>query len=204
MTGTKKRVRIYTEEQKKQRLACAKKRRAESLEYFLAKEQKYREENREKIKSSSRKYIDLNPEARAESIRKYLEKNPEKRTETTRRYYLANVDMIADLQRKYLSKNPLKGAERARNRRARKKLSEGRHTAAEIQEIFNSQRGLCANCECRLLKSGKSKFHVDHIRPLALNGSNDKYNLQCLCPTCNLRKNAKDPMVWAKQNGRLL
>jgi 5-methylcytosine-specific restriction endonuclease McrA len=40
--------------------------------------------------------------------------------------------------------------------------------------------------------------------PLARGGSNDRLNLQCLCPQCNLSKNAKDPIAWAREQGRLL
>ena len=47
-------------------------------------------------------------------------------------------------------------------------------------------------------------YHVDHIQPLALGGSNDKANLQLLCPTCNLRKSAKHPVDFMRETGRLL
>jgi len=40
--------------------------------------------------------------------------------------------------------------------------------------------------------------------PLSRGGSNDKYNLQLLCPTCNLKKSAKDPIDFAQENGNLL
>lgn len=82
--------------------------------------------------------------------------------------------------------------------------AEGSHTGKDVQAIFQNQRGLCANCKKKLFKSGAKKYHVDHVIPLAKGGSNWPSNLQCLCPTCNMRKGAKDPLDWAKENGRLL
>ena len=70
--------------------------------------------------------------------------------------------------------------------------------------IFDSQSGLCATCETKLFKSGKNKFHADHIKPLAKGGANDRYNIQCLCPACNFSKGSKDPIDWAQKNGKLL
>tara|TARA_R110000782_G_C14641447_1_gene395675 strand:- start:106 stop:588 length:483 start_codon:yes stop_codon:yes gene_type:complete len=115
-----------------------------------------------------------------------------------------NKERTAITNRKWQKENPDKISEHRRNRRAKKIMSFGRHTAEEIYLIFVFQRGLCANCEKKLFKSGKNKYHVDHIMPLIRGGNNDKYNLQCLCPSCNLRKSSKDPIDWAGKNDRLL
>lgn len=47
--------------------------------------------------------------------------------------------------------------------------------------------GCCAEC------GGSIDLTVDHIRPVAAWGSNDKSNLACLCMPCNLRKGARVP-----------
>jgi 5-methylcytosine-specific restriction endonuclease McrA len=86
------------------------------------------------------------------------------------------------------------------NRLAMKKRVGGKHTAADIKRLFRLQRGKCACCRVSIADG----YHVDHIQPLVLGGSNDKANLQLLCPTCNLRKGAKPPERWAAENGRLL
>lgn len=45
--------------------------------------------------------------------------------------------------------------------------------------------GRCAYC-------GSSKrLTVDHKKPVALGGTDDRKNLQCLCKTCNSRKGAR-------------
>lgn len=89
-----------------------------------------------------------------------------------------------------------------RNRHAKKLGAGGRHTAAEIKDLLRKQKGLCANLACKA--SLKTRYHADHIVPLARGGDNSIKNIQMLCPPCNLRKNAKDPIVWANENGLLL
>ena len=64
------------------------------------------------------------------------------------------------------------------------------------------QGGKCAHLWCR--KNLKDGYHVDHRIALARGGSNDKKNLQLLCPPCNIKKHAKDPIDFAQQNGMLL
>jgi hypothetical protein len=145
----------------------------------------------------------------------YRADNPWKRAATCAAWTAANPEKNAAKSAKWAAANPLYAAEwaaanpemvaaRNRNRRARVLNAEGKHTSADVRLIFESQHGLCANCKTKLFKSGEKKYHVDHIMPLALGGSNWPANLQCLCPFCNLSKGAKHPDDWAKQNGRLL
>jgi len=44
--------------------------------------------------------------------------------------------------------------------------------------------------ECRYCGS-KKNLQIDHIHPMARGGTNDPYNLQILCKSCNVRKSAK-------------
>ncbi len=39
--------------------------------------------------------------------------------------------------------------------------------------------------------------------PVIKGGTNWPDNLQLLCRPCNIAKAAKDPFVWAQENGRL-
>ena len=70
----------------------------------------------------------------------------------------------------------------------------------DVINMLSKQNNKCATCQTDIA----SNFHVDHIMPIALGGNNWPSNLQCLCPSCNLRKNAKHPDDWAKENGKLL
>jgi 5-methylcytosine-specific restriction endonuclease McrA len=85
-------------------------------------------------------------------------------------------------------------------RRARL-LAGGKLSNGIVKKLLKLQRGMCAACHCKLSKSGQ---HIDHIMPIAKGGANIDGNVQLLCPSCNLDKNAKHPIDWAQENGRLL
>lgn len=149
----------------------------------------------------------LRPKCRkctAVDVQAWERANSDKKNRSNREWSLANPEKRAEFTHKWSVENPGKKASNARNRRAKIILSGGTHDYSDIIEMLSRQRGLCASCENKLFKSGAKKYHVDHIMPLSKGGSNDKYNLQCLCPPCNLKKHAKDPIAWANENGRLL
>jgi 5-methylcytosine-specific restriction endonuclease McrA len=78
-------------------------------------------------------------------------------------------------------------------RRARIRQADGTHNAKDVQAQFNRQHGKCYWCH---KKTGK-QYHVDHVMPLALGGSNGPENLVIACPSCNLSKGARHPMDFA-------
>ena len=176
-------------------------------------------ENPEKRAASRAAWRLANPDMEAASAALYRERNAERIADLNREWHKANSEKVAERHRAWYEKNaessiarirlwrsinPEKLSAQVRNRRAMKRNADGSHTADDVMSILQSQRFICANCPEKLIKSGKNNYHVDHIQPLSKGGSNDKYNLQCLCPECNLRKHAKDPYEWAKQNWRLL
>lgn len=85
-------------------------------------------------------------------------------------------------------------------RRAQARAAGGSFTADQITILYARQRGRCAWCQASL----KTGFHRDHRVALSLGGTNHIGNIELLCPTCNLRKGAKDQIAWAQQNGKLL
>ena len=86
------------------------------------------------------------------------------------------------------------------NRLATKKNAGGKFTKADVTDLYRLQKGVCACCRTSL----KTAFHVDHITPLASGGDNTRHNLQLLCPTCNLKKNKRDPVEFMRSRGFLL
>ena len=56
--------------------------------------------------------------------------------------------------------------------------------------IWLSQGGHCAICgtfvDC------DESYHIDHMKAWSKGGATELYNLQLLCPPCNLRKGARD------------
>lgn len=97
----------------------------------------------------------------------------------------------------YRTANPDKVREWSQRRRGRKT---GRLPRGTVKFLLEKQRCRCAICT----KSIKAAYHVDHIMPLALGGMHEPLNIQILCPTCNVRKNAKHPIRYAQELGRLL
>lgn len=113
-----------------------------------------------------------------------------------RAYREKNRDRINESLRRYFKENPEVNRIGARKRRAVVRGCEGTHTKAQISELLSEQQGKCVYCKVAL-----TKCHADHILPLALGGSNWISNIQLLCPTCNQRKHAKHPAVFAKEMG---
>lgn len=160
--------------------------------------------NCERIKNSQAIYRQSNPENIRLSRKAYYLANREEILASNAVWAALNREKVNAVVASWAQENPEKVKAARHNRRSREINAEGSHTAADIRSIFERKQGLCANCQVNLFKSGIKKFHVDHVMPLALGGSNWPGNLQCLCPTCNLSKGAKHPDEWAKQQGRLL
>lgn len=64
------------------------------------------------------------------------------------------------------------------------------------QQIFERDGKVCAYCE-----TTDGPFHIDHIRPRSLGGSDDPENLTVACATCNLSKRDKTLEEWQGANG---
>lgn len=124
----------------------------------------------------------------------------EKRKPYHKEWRTKNRKRHNELGRRWAKNNPQKHATVARRRRARVRKLSGSHTAQDIFALLEKQKGKCANCFCEV----GTKYDVDHIVPVAKSGSDGVDNLQILCVSCNRKKNAKDPFVWARENGRLL
>lgn len=171
---------------------------------IIAKTAAHQSKNKDSVSARKAKHYADNKSTFAAKHAAYRAANREKIRVRRAYYYGSKKEEFQIYRRKRYAENKETYLERARNRRARKRNAEGTHTASDIRSIFEKQQGLCANCQIKLSKSGRQRYHVDHIMPLALGGSNWPENLQCLCPSCNLSKGAKHPDEWAAQNGRLI
>lgn len=106
----------------------------------------------------------------------------------------------AEKSRQWSKDNREKSAILSKIKRARKRANGEKYSRKDIDNIISYQKFRCANC----LKNISGGYHVDHIYPISKGGRDEISNLQILCPSCNLRKSAKSPEQWAKENGRLL
>lgn len=105
-----------------------------------------------------------------------------------------------EYRKKYPDRDKKGKSERMAKRRARlANVISGNIPSKEY--LLNKQNGMCAYCKCK----GKNVvWHLDHIIPISKGGSNTINNVQILCMSCNLKKNDKDPIRFAQENGRLL
>lgn len=159
--------------------------------------------NRDKIREQQKALRAADPERHRAYGRKHHAAHPHKARERHRQFKLLHPEkhaakIAALLERR--RRDPEFAAACRRNRQARKKAAGGTHTGEDVRQIYKAQSGKCAYCKAKV----GQKYHVDHIQPLAKGGSNDRRNLQILCPQCNLNKNASDPIAYARSLGMLL
>jgi 5-methylcytosine-specific restriction endonuclease McrA len=155
--------------------------------------------DKRKLLTAKRAYEE-NPDLLRARQRLYRERDPARSKDTQRRYRDKNRDSLNASGAEYRSANPEKVRAASQRMRAMRKGAPGSHTSDDIKALFASQRGLCVACRASI----KGGYHVDHTMPLSRGGTNDKTNLQLLCPTCNLSKNARDPIEFMNQRGFLL
>jgi len=159
----------------------------------------------------SRDWQARNSERCSHNAKLWAKKNPERVLAAGRRHcqkpeYIAKKKVYRRTRlehdrenlKKWRKDNPELRIAQVHKRRAR--LSNGHFTGEEIQVLYKKQHGKCAVCYVKL----RGKYHIDHEMPLARGGSNTIDNIQLLCRSCNLTKNAKDPIVFRQQLGFLI
>lgn len=130
----------------------------------------------------------------------WIKANPERAAENDRRKYEAKREEIRERIERWRKANMEKAAMSRRIRKHRVRAAGLPPKRDQIENLLNLQRFMCASC----LVDIRSSYQIDHIHPVSKGGTNDISNIQLLCRPCNTRKSAKDPLVWAKENGKLL
>ena len=137
--------------------------------------------NREKVNARTAAWKLANPE----KIKTYVEANSEKLKAQSIAWRKANPDAVRIFYQ---------------NRRARKLENGGTLSKGLSAKLFKLQKGKCPCCKQAL----GNDYHLDHIVPMALGGSNTDDNIQLLRATCNHQKHAKHPIDFMQQRGFLL
>lgn len=133
-------------------------------------------------------------------LRQYTEQNRDHKREYDRRYRAANADRLEQVKSAWRIVNAdliraVKSSYKAR-RRSQEAIGDSSRSIAEWVE---SVKKVCYWCS----KKCADEYHIDHYHPLSKGGEHRVSNLVIACPTCNLRKNAKDPLEFAASVGRL-
>lgn len=168
---------------------CTRKRvmeyRSKNIEDVLARNAKYRSENKEKIRLHDSIYYQKNSEKIIKKVAKWQQDNPE---------------MVAIRNAKWRKANLESCRAYCQNRRSREASIGGKLSTGIAEKLFKLQHGKCACCGLPL----GAGFHLDHIMPIALGGSNTDDNIQLLRARCNRQKSAKHPVDFMQSRGFLL
>lgn len=192
--------RRYISEHKDEHRARAYEWRRQNPEaYAVIKKRAYRN-NIEAVREYTRAYYEKNAERlRAKTRQRYAELGELMRAQH-RAWCKANRKQLTEYSKAYRRANKDKVLLWWKVHTQRRRAAPGRYSQKDIVTILCAQRWRCAYCRT----SVRGGYHVDHIMPLALGGTNNPSNLQVACPTCNAQKGARNPADFARSIGFLL
>lgn len=163
-------------------------------------QKKYVEDNKEKVKKYQAKWRLENAEKLKKDKAAWQLSNAEKIKKRRAEKYAANADKMREEKRKYYAENAESFKIRAHNRRVKITESGEKLSQGLTHKLFKLQKGRCACCKLPL----GSDYHMDHVMPLALGGTNTDDNIQLLRAVCNKQKHAKHPIDFMRERGFLL
>lgn len=150
------------------------------------------EENKDLHKAAKAAWRENNADTIADKSREYYEANKDRCIANMRAYHKANKEYEKEKGQEWNESHP----EYSRNKRA----APGIITPGWVPKLLELQRWTCVVCNVDL----RFGYHIDHVQPIARGGENTDYNLQALCPTCNMQKSDKDPIDFMQSRGFLL
>lgn len=142
-----------------------------------------------------------NPAKIKSKVAEYRATYPDRVRKTKATYRAFNKEHEAKSHANWRAKNREATRIHHLNRRVRKRAVAGVLSSGLTEKLFKLQRGKCA-CGCK--QPLGDDYHLDHRMPLALGGTNTDDNMQLLRAKCNLKKHAKHPADFMRQQGFLL
>jgi 5-methylcytosine-specific restriction endonuclease McrA len=161
----------------------------------------YRATHMEEERRRDRERYKKNPTRSKSAIAAWNAKHPGRAKELGAAWASKNIEKENKRKAEWIKNNPKKMRIIYHNKRARKKANGGGLSPGVVEKLLVFQKNRCAICRASLKKIG---YHLDHIVPLARGGKNIDSNAQLACPTCNMQKNAKDPIAFMQSRGYLL
>lgn len=160
----------------------------------------WRAANPDRVKALGAAWYAANMDKSKAANAAWREANAERAKANTAAWRAANLDKFKTMSSAWRVSNPDAARIHHQNRRARKKQAEGKLSKGLKSKLFVQQKGMCPCCKQPL----GDDFHMDHVMPLALGGSNTDDNMQLLRKKCNLEKHASHPIDFMQSKGFLL
>lgn len=171
-----------------------------NIEKIRERNKLYYQENSEVIKARAIKHHYDNHEQVLARKRAYHHKHKESINQKKRDDRKKNPERAAKLDREWRKNNKEKVAEMKRRYKHRRRSATGSLSVGIADRLYAIQKGKCVCCGISI----KDGYHIDHIMPLALGGTNTDDNVQLLSPACNRKKSAKHPIDYMQSKGFLL
>jgi 5-methylcytosine-specific restriction endonuclease McrA len=147
----------------------------------------YWKENKCRLSEYNKRYRELNSE-KLHIYETQLRPNKNSRLEYSKDYQHEKPESHRKASYKWAMSESERAA--ASTRRALKRTTaDGSVTSQTIQEMFSKQNGLCKNSLCKAIL--EDNYHIEHIIPISKGGKHSIYNIQLVCPYCNLTKSTK-------------
>lgn len=172
--------------------ANPKKNRDRSRRYYLA--------NQDRLKQKSLTYHNNNRDYVLKRKRAYHHKNKEIINHKKRLYRLHNTSHVDMVHKQWCLKNKQRRNEMRRRYKHQRRSALGTLSVGIADRLYSLQQGRCVCCGEAL----NDEYHIDHIIPIALGGTNTDDNVQLLKPSCNRSKSAKHPVDYMQEKGFLL
>lgn len=167
--------------------------RLENPEKKKAYQEDYNKKHIEKVREYARIYFSIHGKS-------YYQNNKDEMAARRRKYKAENPEKVKQAEEKWRKNNVQLARDRTRECSHSRRQAVGKLSYGIKEKLFLLQRGKCACCSLPL----GEKYHLDHIMPLALGGSNTDDNIQLLRATCNQQKKAKHPVDFMQSRGFLL
>lgn len=151
-----------------------------------------------RCKACADRYYIENRERKLATKKLYREKNKDVIKKKKLDWDTKNKEYILQKAKEYSLNNPVKRRIHQQNRRAR--CAGGKLSKNIVEKLYKLQHGRCPACHLAL----KDDYHLDHIMPLSLGGTNTDDNVQLLHSTCNQQKHSKHPIDFMQSRGFLL